>query len=601
MTYVYLNGKLIGTCSNPEELVKEFRELRRRGEIDYQVTIAYYKDTDEIHVNTDAGRVIRPLIIVENGKPKLTVEHLALLKSNELKWSDLINQGIIEYLDAEEEENAYIAMRPEDVTEEHTHLEIDPCTIFGICANLVPYLQHNQASRVSIGANMTKQAIGLYASNYLIRMDTQRHILHYPQVPLIKTKGVEVANYSNRPAGQNLVIAVLSYEGYNMEDALIFNKASIERGAGRSTSFRCYKTEEIRYPGGQQDKVCIPEKDVRGYRSEKAYRALGEDGLAEVEFEVETGDVVIGKTSPPRFLEAIEELTIAEKRRESSEAIKPGEEGIVDTVMISQNLEGDRLVKVKVRSSKVPELGDKFASRHGQKGVIGLIVPEEDMPFTVSGIVPDIIINPHAIPSRMTIAHLIEMLAGKVAALQGKFIDATPFGGKKEGDLRKLLKDLGFKSNGKEVMIDGRTGRMYEVEIFIGICYYEKLKHIVSDKIRARSRGPIQVLTRQPTEGKAREGGLRLGEMEKDCFVGHGAALLLKERLLEESDKTTVPVCANCGMVAIYDKRRDVAICPLCGDKADVHFVEMAYAFKLLLDELKSACVYPKLILSEIE
>ncbi|MFH1786336.1 MAG: DNA-directed RNA polymerase subunit B [archaeon] len=596
MASIFVNGKFVGQHEKPAQLLKSVKELRRDGKLPGGISIAHYADLDEIQINTDAGRIRRPLLVVTGGKSPITQEINDKLKSGQLTIAELIRRGILEYLDAEEEENAYIALHARDLTSEHTHLEIHPETIFGISTGIIPYLEHNQASRDNLGANMSKQALGMYAANFHHRADTQRHILHYPQAPLVTTEIGEVLKVWNRPSGHNAVVAVLSYEGYNMQDALILNKSSCDRGFARSTFYRTYATEKIRYAGGQEDDIMTPPEDVSGYKSERAYRFLDEDGIITPECDIEAGDVLIGKTSPPRFLESLEEFGAAvTKRRESSEVVKHGERGTVDIVVLTETEDGNKQVKVKLRDLRVPELGDKFASRHGQKGTVGLLVNSEDMPFTENGVVPDVIINPHAIPSRMTVAQLLETIAGKVGAMEGRYIDATAFSGEPEADLRKALEKLGFRDNGKEVMYNGITGEKYEVEIFIGVVYYQKLKHMVADKIRARSRGPVQVLTRQPTEGKAREGGLRVGEMEKDCLVAHGTAMLLKERLLEESDKTQVPICLSCGMTAIYDRYRDIKYCPLCGEDTNVQLVEMSYAFKLLLDELKSMCTYPRL------
>jgi len=597
---VFLNGKLIGTHDDPLAFVQQIRQKRRRNEIDHEVNVALYDDIAEIQINCDAGRARRPAIIADKGKIKLKQEHSEKLKNKEWKWSDLIEHGIIEYLDAEEEENAFIALRSSDLTEAHTHLEIEPATILGITGSLIPFPEHNQSPRNTYEAGMAKQALGLYASNHNLRIDTRGQLLHYPQMPMVKTKAMDVVAFDTRPAGQNFVVAILSFQGYNIEDALIINKASIERGLGRSSFFRAYDAEERKYPGGQEDKYEIPERTVRGYRAAEAYRHLGEDGIIEPEIEIQGGEVLIGRTSPPRFLEEYREFELpAPTRRETSINLRHGENGIVDSVVITETIDGNKLIKVKVRDQRIPELGDKFASRHGQKGVLGLIVPQEDMPFTEDGIVPDLIINPHAIPSRMTLGQVIESIAGKTGALQGHRKDGTAFSTNQD-ELYKELESIGYKYTGRECMYNGCTGEKFIADIFIGVVFYQKLHHMVADKIHARARGPVQILTRQPTEGRAREGGLRFGEMERDCLVGHGAALLLKERLLEESDKTTILVCANCGLLAVYDRNRDRYYCPVCGDKATISKLTVSYAFKLLIQELISLLVVPRLKLKEI-
>ena len=594
MTEAYLNSKFIGTVDDANSFVTRVREERKTGNVISNLNIYYNEEADEIFIETSKGRARRPLIVVRDGQPLLTEKHLKQLEKNEISWSDLVKQGIIEYLDSAEEENSLVAFFEKDITPEHTHLEITPLAMFGLTTSLVPYANFNQSTRVNAGSKNQKQALGLYASNYAVRMDMDVNLLHYPQVPVVNTIMHGISEYNKHPAGQNIVVAVMSYKGYNMEDAIILNKSSIERGFGRSTYYRPSISEELRYSGGLIDQVSIPDKDVKGYKSERDYRFLEQDGIIYPEAQVAEGDVIIGKTSPPRFLSSLEEYNLAAgTRRESSMAMKHGEQGIVDFVLLTENEEGNRLVQVRLRDERIPEIGDKFTSRHGQKGIVGLIVPEADMPFSVSGIVPDLIFSPHGIPSRMTISHLIEILGGKVGSLAGRHINGTTFDAEPEEKLREELKSLGFREDGVETFYNGVTGEMLEAKIFVGNMYYLKLKHLVANKIHSRARGPIQLLTRQPTEGRAKEGGLRLGEMEKDTFVAHGASLLLKERF--DSDKTIVPVCESCGLIAIKDDYKGKSYCPVCGENVDITDVEISYAFKLILDEFKSLGIYQKL------
>lgn len=598
-TNVYLNGRLVGFHEKGSALISELRSRRRSGSMSSEVNFFYNHKTDELFINADSGRARRPYIVVENGQSRLTGALLDQLKKKEITWTSLVKLGVIEYLDAEEEESALVSLKEADLTPDHTHLEIDPVSIFGVTVSVLPFPEYNSSPRITMACAMAKQSLGTYTVNFNMRTDSRAHIMYYPQQPLAQTKPYNLLGFADRAAGQNFIVAITSSYGYNIGDAVVMNRNAIDRGLGRSVFYKTHETEERRYPGGQKDKFEIPLPTTSGYREERAYRYLGEDGVISPECETEAKDVLVGKTSPPRFLEEITVFGVTEeKKRENSLVVKSGEDGVVDSVMLTDSLAGTKMVKVRVRSVKVPEVGDKFASRHGQKGVIGLLRPQEDMPFTADGIVPDLIINPHAIPSRMTIGHLLEMLGGKAACYSGKLVDATAFTGDTEDDMRKLMKHYGLHEFGEETLYDGFTGLPIKSKIFIGVIYYQKLHHLVSNKMHVRSRGPVQLLTHQPTEGRSREGGLRFGEMERDCLIGYGASMLIRERLLEESDKTAELVCEKCGSIAVHDHIKNRQYCPLC-DSTSLHYVEMSYAFKLLLDEIKSLGIFPRLVLKD--
>lgn len=598
-TKVYIDGRLIGFHGSGEKLVKDLIGIRRQGKISSHINIAFHEDTNEVYINTDSGRIQRPLLVVDNGRLKMTPEHLNEVKEGKLKWSDLIEKGFVDYLDAEEEENALIALNEEEITKQHTHMEIDPIGIFSVITSMIPYMEHNMAGKALHGAKMFKQALGVGGINYNLRYDTESYLLYYPQKALVKTKTIDILDLDKRPDVQNFVVAIMPYYGFNVLDAVGINKGAIERGLGRAAYFRTYEGLENRYPGGQVDIFGVPDDETVGYLGDDAYKKLGEDGLVEVESLITDKEMIIGRTSPPRFLEEISEFgVVKEKRRESSVGIRKGKPGFIDRVLVTEAEGGNKLAKIKVRSTMTPELGDKFSSKHGQKGVVGAIIPEEDMPFSADGVKPDLILNPHSIPSRMTVGHLLEMLAGKASSLKGESIDGTPFDEIPMQDLEKMLIDAGFRYDGKEVFYDGLTGERIEAPIFTGVVSYRRLFHMVAHKMQARSRGPVQILTRQPTEGKEKEGGLRFGEMEGETLVGHGAAMLLQEKFIDDSDKVAELVCDKCGLIAVNDSIRRKKYCPIC-ESSKVYSVEMSYGFKLLLEELKALGIYPKLIISD--
>jgi DNA-directed RNA polymerase subunit B len=658
---IHVNGDIYGIHDDGLSLVRQFKNARRRGLIPPEVSIRHDQENRDIFINTDKGRILRPLLILHDGAPRLTPGHLEDLKSGNATFADLLNKGVIEWVDAEEEEDLFIAPKPfelpeqvpegqehagrpvtsENVTwtnlgqvnaesaelearvrmpngtwatanfsvpltysDEHTHCEIDPQLMLGVCASLIPYPEHNSTPRVTGGTAMVKQSLGLPSANYRLRPDTRAHVLHYPHRSITRTDAMATTGFDERPGGQNFIVAIMSLHGYNMQDAVIMNRGSVDRALGRSSFNRTYNAERKRFPGGQVEEIEKPGsslQEVKGLKPEEAYKHLEGDGLPIPEVDLSGGDVLVGKTSPPRFLEETGAGTFlqAQERRESSMLVRHGEQGHVDNVYVTESLDSGRLVRVIVRSHKVPEVGDKFASRHGQKGVIGRLLDPEDMPFTEDGVVPDLIINPHAIPSRMTVAHVLEMIGGKVGSMEGRRINGTAFRGEKESSLRDALVRNGFAHSGRERMVNGETGEAYPAEIFVGCIFYQRLHHLVSSKIHARSRGRVQILTRQPTEGRARQGGLRFGEMERDCLIAHGASMVIKDRLLDESDGIDLFVCAESGHIAWHDPKRNTFVSPIHGDGAEVYKVQTSYAFKLLLDEMKSLGVAMRLELED--
>jgi len=605
-TRVFVDGKLIGYHKDGEKLAGSLRELRRSSKIHPHVGISIHQPEQEgatkrLYVNCNAGRVLRSLIIVKDGKSALTPDLLDKTQKKLVSWNDLIRMGVIELVDANEEENCFITFDDKHA-KKHTHTEIFPSAILGAGASIIPYPEHNQSPRNTYESAMAKQSLGFSTPMMNTSTYVRQHSMLYPQTSIVTTRAMALLGLEKRPAGQNCVVAVLPFDGYNIEDAIVLSKSSVERGLGRTFFYRIYESESKQYPGGMRDNFEIPnaEDNLRGYKGEKSYRLLEEDGIIASESSVSGGDILIGKTSPPRFMEEYRELeSSGPYRRDTSIGVRPSETGVVDTIILTQSAEGGKMFKVRIRDMRLPEIGDKFASRHGQKGVVGLLAKAEDLPYTAEGVSPDVLINPHAFPSRMTVGMMMESITGKAAAMRGKKVDASAFVGEKMDEVKGVMADAGFKYSGKEIMYDGRTGKQFPVEVFIGVVYYQKLHHMVADKIHARARGQVQMLTKQPTEGRARGGGLRFGEMERDCIIAYGASMILKDRLLDESDKSEIFVCERCGLVAYHDIKQRKYHCRVCDKKGKVSSVSVAYAFKLLLQEMSSLNIAPRLLIKE--
>ena len=608
---IFINGSWVGITNNPEVIMKLLVRQRREACISKEISIVNNFMNKEIRIYTDSGRSLRPLFVVEKYKNennetssrlKITKQDIRDLTDQKMKFDDLVDNGVIEFLDVEEEESSMIAMKITDLVNNrhycttYTHCEIHPAMILGVAASIIPFPDHNQSPRNVYQSAMGKQAIGIYSTNFNMRMDTLSYLLFYPQKPLVVTQSMEFLKFKALPAGINAIVAIMCYTGYNQEDSVIMNQSSIDRGLFRSAFFRTYTSEQRIESKLKNEQFEVPDRrQVSKYRMGN-YGKLDCEGLIPPGTKVRGDDIIIGKTGLIQYDEDDEKAEIIKRKTDLSEAIRPSEEGTIESVMLTTNRSGYTIAKVKCRSVRIPQIGDKFASRHGQKGTIGMTYRQEDMPFSMEGITPDIIVNPHAIPSRMTIGHLIECLNSKVAALRGLEGDSTPFTSVTVDRIANHLHQLGYQKHGNETIFNGFTGRKVDMLIFFGPTYYQRLKHMVDDKIFSRARGPVQILTRQPTEGRARSGGLRFGEMERDCMISHGAALFLKERLMDVSDKYRVHVCQTCGLFAVADIDSQTFRCNLCKeDSAGIVQATIPYACKLLFQELMAMHITPRI------
>jgi DNA-directed RNA polymerase II subunit RPB2 len=539
-----------------------------------------------------------------------------------LQWKSPAGHSLIEYVDPTETENFYIAMTPEAFAKDatYTHMEIHPSTLLGTMASNIPFPDHNQAPRNSYQAAMGKQAMGIYALNFRERMDTMSNLLWYSTVPLASPFMSQFYKAQTMPSGFNIVVAIMTYGGYNQEDSVMINRAALDRGLFRSEFYRTYKDEEKKnQASGEEERFCVPNPATTKQMKDASYLKLGEDGLVPENVYVTQDDVLIGKVAPIRLrgadgaamaginhasLKAMSSVAASQavdaaggrRFRDVSKLMRTNEAGYVDRIYRGRNGEGYSFVKIRVREERVPVIGDKFSSRHGQKGTCGIILNEEDMPCTSSGLRPDIIMNPHAVPSRMTIAQLMETMFGKVCSEKGTLGDGTPYSHLKIEDLRKHMIELGMHPYGNEIMYNGQTGEMMEAEIFMGPTFYQRLKHMVSDKKHSRSRGPIVSLTRQPCEGRSRDGGLRVGEMERDCMLSHGASMFTKERLMDVSDPFSTGFCKNCGVLAVVNKDASLYDCGTCGVQTEFEMKTIPYAMKLWCQELEAMHIVPRLV-----
>lgn len=575
---VFVNGVIIGSVNDPESFVKTFREYRKNGLIDKETSIGYDFVDSEINIYCDEGRFIRPVFTLEDGKLCFLKEKE---KIKEMSWDELIQKNYITYVDNNEIETSVVASTIEETLDPenppYDYCEIHSSNMLGICASIIPFPDHSQAPRNCYSSSMSKQALSTYALNYQHRVDTVAHTMNYPQRPVVKTKHGEMLGFDKMPSGANAIVAVACYTGYNQEDSILLNKSSVDRGMFVTVCYKTIMCEEKKKGHSNYEVIEVPSLDLRS--AGLNYDKLDDDGIIPEGVRVNKNDIVVGKVYVKTSKDGEEE------KSDCSLCIKAGEEGIVDKVYLTTNVDGYKIVKIRIRSVRVPEVGDKFCNRSGQKGTVGMLLREEDMPFTEDGIRPDIVINSHAFPSRMTINYLIEMLLGKVGALSGKFGMSTPFTKESDDPVEKIAEELqkhGFERYGNETLYSGFTGEPLRAKIFMGVNYYQRLKHMVKDKIHARSHGTVTMLSRQPTEGRSREGGLRLGEMERDSLLVHGTSAFLKERLFDMSDAYKVTVCEKCGTV--INKENECQVCAT--DK--VVDVNIPYACKLLLQELNA-------------
>jgi DNA-directed RNA polymerase II subunit RPB2 len=601
---VIVNGAWVGITNEPYKFYLDMKEKKYKGIINIYTSIIFDIKALEIKICNDGGRLTRPLLKVNNNKLLMSYKIIDDLKNDKLIWNDLltdckIDNSVVEYVDPDEQDTSMVVMNPNKLCEEsnikynYTHCEIHPSTIFGVLASCIPFPEHNQSPRNTYQCAMGKQAMGVYVTNYNTRMDKTAYVLNYPMRPLVDTRVMNILQINKIPSGSNVIVAIMTHTGYNQEDSLLFNKGSIDRGLFQATIYHTEKDEDKKIHGDEEIR-CKPDPSKTKGMKFANYNKINNKGVIPENTLLENRDIIISKVIPIK--ENRNDHTKVIKYEDCSKCYRTSEETYVDRNYIARNGDGYNFAKVRTRNVRKPVIGDKFSSRHGQKGTIGNIIPEQDMPFTEDGIKPDLIINPHAIPSRMTIAQLKETLLGKVLIELGLFGDGTSFGTLGIKDIVEELKKLNYESYGNTLLYNGLTGEQIETSIFVGPVFYQRLKHMVKDKQHSRSIGPMVNLTRQPAEGRSRDGGLRFGEMERDCMVSHGASRFTKGRVYDASDKFKVHVCKKCGMIASYNDDLHIHVCNMCSNKTDFSYVEIPYSCKLLFQELMTMNIAPRII-----
>ncbi len=603
---VFINGAWVGVIDDAINLYNNLKSMKYKGIINIYTSIIFDISNKEIRICNDAGRLTRPLLRVRNNRLLFNKKIEDCLLNKSATWNDLLTdikfeESVIEYIDSEEQQYILIATNPSELSnmsKKYTHCEIHPSTILGVIASCIPFSNHNQSPRNTYQSAMGKQSIGISSTNDDKRMDKTALSLTYPARPLVDTRIMGIMKLNRTPAGRNIVVAIMTYTGYNQEDSLLVNEGSIKRGLFTACVYHTEKDEDKQKINGSEEIRCKPIKSkTRGMKLAN-YDKVNNKGLIPEETLVENRDIIISVVVPIK--ENRNDHMQVIKYEDQSKLYRTTEESYIDKNYINKNGEGYNVAKVKIRTTRIPVVGDKFSSRHGQKGTVGHIISEEDMPFMDNGIRPDVIINPHAIPSRMTIGQLKETLLGKVIVELGLFGDGTCFESLSVDDISKKLLNCGHSAHGNEIMYNPLTGEQLESSIFIGPTFYQRLKHMVNDKQHSRSTGPTVNLTHQPAEGKSRDGGLRFGEMERDCMISHGASRFTQGRMMDASDKYKVHVCNQCGMIASFNEKVHIHFCRMCENRTDFSLVKIPYSCKLLFQELQAMNVSPRIITDSI-